>query len=82
MFFHEKGASMNHILKCHDIVKTDFVRAENCALYDAQGRRYIDLESGIWCTALGHSHPRINQVIAAQAAQLMHLGGLVIQILL
>ena len=65
---------MKHILKCHEIVKTDFVRAENCALYDAQGRRYIDLESGIWCTALGHSHPRLGQVLAAQAAQLMHLG--------
>ncbi|HSQ18225.1 MAG TPA: aminotransferase class III-fold pyridoxal phosphate-dependent enzyme [Anaerolineales bacterium] len=59
---------MGHILKCHDIVKTDFVRAENCSLYDAQGRRYIDLESGIWCTALGHSQPRLSQVIAQQTA--------------
>jgi acetylornithine aminotransferase len=65
---------MGHILKCHDIVKTDFVRAENCYVYDEDGRRYIDLESGIWCTALGHSQPRLNQVIAAQAATLMHLG--------
>ncbi len=46
---------MNHILKCHDIVKTDFVRAENCYLFDEQGRRYIDFESGIWCTVLGHT---------------------------
>lgn len=65
---------MNHILKCHDIVKTNFVRAENCFLYDVLGRRYTDFESGIWCTALGHSHPRISQVIATQAAKLMHLG--------
>ncbi len=65
---------MSHILKCHDIAKTDFVRAENCYLYDEHGRRYIDLESGIWCTAIGHSHPRISQVIAEQASRLMHLG--------
>ncbi len=65
---------MNHILKCHDIVKTDFVRGDNCYLYDKQGRRYVDLESGIWCTALGHSQPRLSQVIAAQATKLMHLG--------
>ena len=65
---------MSHILKCHDIVKTDFVRADNCFLYDQQGRQYIDLESGIWCTAIGHSHPRINQVIVDQAHRLMHLG--------
>lgn len=65
---------MSRILKCHDIVKTDFVRAENCFLYDQQGRQYVDLESGIWCTAIGHSHPRISKVIADQAPRLMHLG--------
>ena len=65
---------MNHILKCHDIIKTDFVRAENCYLYDSQGRRYIDFESGIWCTALGHSHPRINQVMHSQIEKIVHLG--------
>lgn len=65
---------MSHILKCHDIFKTDFERAENCYLFDEHGRRYIDLESGIWCTAIGHSHPRISQVIAEQAPRLMHLG--------
>lgn len=65
---------MNHILKCHEIVKTDFVQAENCFLYDLHGRQYIDLESGIWCTAIGHSHPRISQLITEQASRLMHLG--------
>ena len=65
---------MDHLLKCHDIVKTDFVRGENCYLYDTQGRRYVDFESGIWCTALGHGHPRINRVIESQLAKLTHLG--------
>lgn len=65
---------MRHILQCHDIVKTDFVRAENCSLYDAAGRRYVDLESGIWSAALGHSHPRINEAIREQVGLVMHLG--------
>ena len=65
---------MNHILKCYDIVKTDFVRGENCYLYDGHGKRYIDFESGIWCTALGHSHPQISQVIRAQIEKVIHLG--------
>ena len=30
---------MNHILKCHDIVKTNFVRAENYFLYDELEQR-------------------------------------------
>ncbi|NTW00073.1 MAG: aspartate aminotransferase family protein [Oscillochloris sp.] len=65
---------MGHILQCHDIVKTDFVRGENCSLYDSRGRRYVDLESGIWSTALGHGHPRINRAIHVQLDQLTHLG--------
>jgi acetylornithine/N-succinyldiaminopimelate aminotransferase len=65
---------MNHLLKTHEIVKTDFVRAENCYLYDAQGKRYVDLESGTWSAALGHSHPRINQRMKAQIDQVIHLG--------
>lgn len=65
---------MNHILKCHDIVKADFVRAENCYLYDSEGKQYVDFESGIWSTALGHCHPRINGVMAAQMAKVIHLG--------
>lgn len=65
---------MDHILRCHDIVKTDFVRGKNCYLYDTQGRQYTDFESGIWSAALGHSHPRINQIIKAQIEKVMHLG--------
>jgi acetylornithine aminotransferase len=65
---------MNHILKCHEIVKTNFVRGDNCYLYDSQGKQYVDLESGIWSTVLGHCHPSINQVIRAQIEKIIHLG--------
>jgi acetylornithine/N-succinyldiaminopimelate aminotransferase len=65
---------MDHILKCHEIFKTDFVRAENCHLYDVHGKKYVDFESGIWCTALGHNHPRVNRVIETQLKYIAHLG--------
>ncbi len=65
---------MDHILNCHEIVKTDFVRARNCSLYDAEGREYIDLESGTWCTALGHNHPQVNRTLREQSKQVIHLG--------
>jgi acetylornithine aminotransferase len=65
---------MDHILECHEIFKTDFVCGENCYLYDSKGRKYIDFESGIWCTALGHNHPRVNQTIGKQLTQIAHLG--------
>jgi acetylornithine aminotransferase len=65
---------LDHILRCHEIIRNNFVRGENCYLYDDQGQKYIDFESGIWCTALGHNHPRIIQVIQDQCQQITHLG--------
>ena len=65
---------MNHILECYEIIKTDFVRGDNCYLYDSQGRRYVDMESGCWATVIGQSHPRINEVIRSQIGKIVHIG--------
>ncbi|RPJ38982.1 MAG: aminotransferase class III-fold pyridoxal phosphate-dependent enzyme, partial [Chloroflexi bacterium] len=65
---------MSHLLKCHEITKTDFIRGQGCWLYDSQGRGYLDFEAGIWCTVLGHNHPRVNQAILQQIEQVTHLG--------
>jgi len=65
---------MNHILKCYEIVKTNIVRGQGCYLYDTQDNRFIDFEAGVWCTALGHSHPQINQAMREQIEQITHLG--------
>jgi acetylornithine aminotransferase len=58
----------------HDLLVKDIVRAENCHLYDAEGKRYVDLESGVWCTSIGHCHPRILRVLAEQSARIAHTG--------
>jgi acetylornithine/N-succinyldiaminopimelate aminotransferase len=67
---------MNHILECsgYGLVKTDIVRGENCYLYDTHDNMYVDFEAGVWCTSLGHNHPRINQTIATQIGRITHLG--------
>ena len=58
----------------HELLLRDVVRAENCYLYDFQGKKYVDLESGVWCTSVGHAHPRILRVIADQSARIAHAG--------
>lgn len=58
----------------HDLLLENIVRAETCHLYDADGKRYVDLESGVWCTAIGHANPRILAKIAAQSARIAHTG--------
>lgn len=58
----------------HELILRDIARAENCHLYDSQGKRYVDLESGVWCTSIGHGHPRIRRVMADQSARIAHTG--------
>jgi acetylornithine aminotransferase len=58
----------------YDLPLPTIVRADNCRLTDANGNRYVDLESGVWCTAIGHSHPRILKVLNDQAARIAHTG--------
>jgi acetylornithine/N-succinyldiaminopimelate aminotransferase len=65
---------MKHILRCHDFVKNDIIRGENCYLYDKNNKRYVDFESGIWCTVVGHANPRINRRIVDQISKVTHLG--------
>ncbi len=51
-------------------------RGEGCTVWDTQGRRYIDFLSGIAVCNLGHAHPRIADVLARQARQLVHVSNL------
>ena len=61
--------SSGHSLKFDNIVDSD-----NCYLYDNQGNKIIDLESGVWCTSVGHNNKRINKVIASQINRITHTG--------
>ena len=58
----------------HDVLLENVVRAENCYLYDANGKRYVDLESGVWCTSIGHGNRRILKALNEQAARISHTG--------
>lgn len=51
-------------------------RGRGCWLYDLDGRRYLDLITGIGVNALGHAHPRIVRVIREQASLLIHSSNL------
>jgi predicted acetylornithine/succinylornithine family transaminase len=53
-----------------------FVRGDGVRLYDADGREYLDLLSGIGVAALGHAHPALARAIAEQAHTLVHTSNL------
>jgi len=70
------GAAIDPLIRYpgYDLSLGNIVKAENCYLYDENGNRYVDLESGVWCTAVGHSHPRILRVLKRQADRIAHTG--------
>ncbi len=51
-------------------------RGKGCWLYDVEGKRYLDLISGIGVNSLGHAHPRITRVLREQAGLLIHSSNL------
>lgn len=61
--------STGHIRKLDDIVE-----AKNCYIQDSNGNRYIDLESGVWATSLGHCNARVNSIIQSQINKIIHTG--------
>jgi len=53
-----------------------FVKGEGSWLIEADGRRFIDLASGIAVNALGHAHPKLVAALTAQAGALWHTSNL------
>ena len=51
-------------------------RGKGCWLYDLDGKRYLDLISGIGVNSLGYGHPRITRVLREQAGLLIHSSNL------
>ena len=51
-------------------------RGEGCYLYATDGRKFLDLTSGIAVTSLGHCHPHVIEAVTAQAGQLWHSSNL------
>lgn len=58
----------------HELKIPNIVDSHGVYLIDEYGKQYMDLESGIWCTALGHKNKRINDVIKNQVESIMHTG--------
>ena len=65
-----------HVLQVYKRKPVVFERGRGCYLFDADGRSYLDLLSGIGVAALGHANPRLAAAIADQAATLLHTSNL------
>jgi len=65
-----------HVLQTYRRQPVTFVRGQGVRLYDAEGREYIDLLSGIGVASLGHAHRGLARAVAEQTETLIHTSNL------
>jgi acetylornithine/N-succinyldiaminopimelate aminotransferase len=70
------AVEQEHLLQVYRRGSVVFDRGRGCRLFDAGGRSYLDLISGVGVAALGHAHPRLASALAEQAQQLLHTSNL------
>lgn len=51
----------------------EIAKAEGCALFDVNGKEYIDLIGGISVANIGHRHPKVIEAIQKQLEAYMHV---------
>ena len=75
------GAEMVELCKRHTMYewsaqsKVDPIpvaRAEGVHFWTPEGKRYLDFNSQLMCSNIGHSHPRVVHAIQKQAAELCY----------
>ncbi len=67
---------MKHVFNStgHELVIPGVTNSEGVYVYDSSGKRYMDLEAGVWCLSLGHTNHRLNKVMTDQMNSLMQCG--------
>ncbi len=50
-------------------------RGQGCAVWDADGTRYLDFFAGVAVNSLGHCHPAVVEAIRRQAGALLHVSN-------
>ncbi len=66
----------DHVVGAYARQPVEFVRGDGARLWDADGVEYLDFQTGLAVTSLGHSHPAVVAAITEQAARLIHVGNL------
>ncbi|MBY6119069.1 aspartate aminotransferase family protein [Mameliella alba] len=64
------------VLPTYNRAPLHFVKGEGCWLTEEDGRRFLDLGSGIAVNALGHANPDLVKALTDQAGKLWHVSNL------
>jgi acetylornithine aminotransferase len=70
------GRWQDSLMDNYGTPRVPLVRGEGTALWDADGRRYLDFVGGIAVNALGTAHPAVVDAVAGQIGRLGHVSNL------
>ncbi len=61
-----------NLLKTNNFESILINKAQGSWVWDIDGKKYLDCESGMWCCNLGHNHPKVVQVMKNQLSEILH----------
>ncbi|EAR25229.1 acetylornithine aminotransferase [marine actinobacterium PHSC20C1] len=64
----------HRMMNTFGVPKVELVRGEGCAVFDSDGKRYLDFLAGIAVNSLGHNHPAVVGALTNQA-NLLHVSN-------
>jgi acetylornithine/succinyldiaminopimelate/putrescine aminotransferase len=74
MLLSERELFLNHLAQTSDApVLLEIIAAKGCNMYDKNGKKYIDMISGIAVSNVGHAHPKVVKAVQKQSEKYMHL---------
>lgn len=64
----------NDIIPFYNSTDKLIKKSKGCYLFDTEGKKYIDFESGVWCANIGHSNKKLIKRINRQTKESIHHG--------
>lgn len=71
-----KELSSKYLFQNYGRIELSFTYGKGCYLYDASGKEYLDLVSGIAVNSIGYSHPEWVKAMQEQVAKFAHVSNL------
>ena len=71
-----KQMGLEYVINTYSRLDFALVRGKGSYVWDANGKKYLDMVSGIAVNNIGHCHPQVVKAIQKQAEQLIHCSNL------
>jgi 4-aminobutyrate aminotransferase-like enzyme len=72
--FTQRQLFLHHLAQTSDFpLMVEIERAEGVYMYAPDGKKYLDLISGIGVSNIGHCHPSVVKAVQEQVSKYMHL---------